>query len=168
MKLYSIIKPFILSIAICLSIHVFAQKQIQTIEKIIAKIDNQIVLKSELDMAYLQFISNRNNSFVNTDIRCKVLETLIINKLLLAKAEIDSVVVDQSTVDQQMDARMQYLLQSYGGSEKLLAEQYGKTVDELKEELRGQVKDQLIIQRMQGKIAADVKVTPSEVKKFFN
>ncbi len=168
MRLYLITKYLPFAFALLLSVGGFAQKNIQTIEKIVAKVDNQIVLKSEVDMAYLQFISNRNNSFVNTDLRCKVLETLIINKLLLAKAEIDSVEVDQNTVDDQMNARMKYLLQNYGGSEELLAEQYGKTVDELKAELKDQVKDQLIIQRMQGKIAADVKVTPSEVKKFFN
>lgn len=168
MRLYLITKYITFTIALLLSVCGFAQKNIQTIEKIVAKVDNQIVLKSEVDMAYLQFISNRNNSFTNTDLRCKVLETLIINKLLLAKADIDSVTVDENTVDDQMNARMKYLLQNYGGSEALLAEQYGKTVDELKEELKDQVRDQLIIQRMQGKIAADVKVTPAEVKKFFN
>ena len=90
----------------------------------------------------------------------------MVNKMMLAKAEIDSVVVDDKTVDIQLDSRMSYMVQQFG-SEKNIVEAYGKSLDLLKSELRTQVKDQAIVQKMQAKITNDIKVTPRDVKKFF-
>ena len=67
------------------------------IDKIIAKVDNQILLQSELELATKQFLAETR--YKESNVQCQVLETLIINKLLLAKADIDSVVVDDKTVD---------------------------------------------------------------------
>ena len=138
----------------------------QVIDKIIAKVDNEIVLKSELEVMFLQYLSN-NSTADPGDLRCKVLESLLVNKLMVAKAEIDSVVVEKAQVDDQLDRRMAYFVQQIGSEEKL-EEYYGKTVDALKQDLRKQVKEQLVIQKMQDNITGKVKVTPSEVKKYFN
>ncbi|MBC7391207.1 MAG: peptidylprolyl isomerase [Opitutaceae bacterium] len=135
------------------------------IDKIIAKVDNQILLQSELELATKQFLAETR--YKESNVQCQVLETLIINKLLLAKADIDSVVVDDKTVDEQLDRRMEYFVSSIG-SEKKLEEYYNKTIGELKSDLRRQVKEQLIVQKMQDQITKKLKVTPGEVKKFFN
>ncbi|MCP4520259.1 MAG: peptidylprolyl isomerase [Cytophagales bacterium] len=144
----------------------FAQQKNQVVEQIIAKVDNEIILQSDLDIAYLQFLSS--SSFYGENLRCKVLETLIINKLLIAKAEIDSVTVEPENINSQLDRRMAMLLQRYRGDEEALQKQYGKTISELKDELYEQVEEQLIIQKMQRKITADVSITPLDVKRFFN
>lgn len=138
----------------------------QVIEKIVAKVDNEIIMKSELDIAYLQF--DGNGLFSPENMRCKVLETLIINKVLIAKAAIDSVTVEPGQVQDQLDRRMQMVMQQFGGDEKKLIQNYGKTAAQIKEELREQVEEQMIVQRMQGKISEGVVVTPAEVKTFFN
>lgn len=138
----------------------------QVIDKIIAKVDNEIVLKSELEVLYLQYLAN-NSTADPTELKCKVLESLLINKLLLAKAEIDSVGVEKTMVDDQLNRRMSYFVQQIG-SEKKLEEYYGKSISALKEDLRKQVKDQLIIQKMQDQITGKVKVTPAEVRRYFN
>lgn len=142
------------------------QQKAPVIDQIITKVDDEIILQSDLDIAYLQFL--QSGSFYGEDVKCKVLETLIINKLLIAKAVIDSVVVEKENVDSQLDRRMAMLLQRFGGSEQNLLDQYGKTMSELKAELYDQVEEQLIIQKMQSKITANVKVTPIHVKRFFN
>ena len=139
----------------------------QVIDKIIAKVDNQIVLKSEYDQAYAQMTAQKQ-SFMSRDIRCSVIETLIINKLMLAKAEIDSVTVDRDAVDSELDRRMDYFVAQVGGDPKKLEEYYGKTLDQLKIELRKMVREQMIIQKMQEEITQKAKITPAEVKKFFN
>jgi peptidyl-prolyl cis-trans isomerase SurA len=139
----------------------------QLIDKIIAKVDNQIILQSELEQAYLQFLSQQQGR-PPADMKCKVLETLIINKLMLAKAEIDSVTVDRETVNSELDRRMSHFVAQVGGDPKKLEEYYGKTVDELKVELRKLVREQMIIQKMQDNITNKIKVTPAEVRKFFN
>lgn len=138
----------------------------QVIEKIVAKVDNEIILKSELDVAYLQF--NGAGKYSPEKLKCKVLETLIINKVLLAKAVIDSVNVENSAIDDQLDRRMAMVLQQFGGDEETLIKQYGKNIAQLKAELREQVREQMVAQRMQGKISEGVTVTPAEVAKFFN
>ena len=138
----------------------------QVLEKIVAKIDNEIVLKSELEYMYLQ-MSSQSPYTTNTDLKCEVLESLIINKLLVAKAELDSIVVDESQVNEQLDRRMQFLMQQFGGTPEIVEEKYGKSIDDIKEELRDQVKEQLIVQQMQSKIGQNTTITPSEVKKFF-
>jgi peptidyl-prolyl cis-trans isomerase SurA len=142
-----------------------ANAQSVLIDKIIAKIDNQILLQSELELATKQFLAETR--YTGTDVKCNVLETLIINKLLLAKADIDSVTVDDRMVDEQLDRRMQYFISSIGSEEKLEA-YYNKSISLLKSDLRRQVKDQMVVQKMQDQITKKLRVTPGDVKRFFN
>ncbi|MEP3387101.1 MAG: peptidylprolyl isomerase [Reichenbachiella sp.] len=135
------------------------------IDKIIAKVDDYIVLKSELDRAYLEFLSRGELSQGNA--KCQILESLVINKMMVAKAEIDSVYVLDAEVESNLDRRMSYFIQQIG-SEERLEEIYNKSIEEFKEELFDQIKEQMIVQKMQGTIGEDVSVTPGEVKKFFS
>ena len=146
--------------------NVSAQFKAQNVDKIIAKVDNYIVLKSDLEVAYMQ-ASQNNGQRIRPDLKCKVLETLVINKLMLAKADLDSVTVESKMVEEQLDRRMQYMISSIGSREKLEA-YYKKTVEQFKNELRKQVKEMMIVEKMQGSITKDVKVTPAQVKRFFN
>ncbi len=134
-----------------------------SVDKIIARVDNYYILRSELEEIFQSYSAEGQR----VPERCQLLESLIINKMLLAKAEIDSVTVEEKEVDGQLDGRMSYMIQRFG-SEKNLVEAYGKSVESLKTELRQQVKEQAIVETMQQKIAGDVKITPSEVRKFFN
>lgn len=74
------------------SFQLFSQeeKQGEVLDKIIAKVDNYYVLKSDLEIQYQRYLASDP---VNTPTRCQLLEGLVINKLLLAKSEIDSVTV---------------------------------------------------------------------------
>jgi peptidyl-prolyl cis-trans isomerase SurA len=134
------------------------------IDKIIAKVDDFIILKSELDRAYLEFLSRGELSQGNA--KCQILETLVINKMMVAKAEIDSVYVLDIEVESNLDRRMSYFIQQIGSEEKL-EEVYNKTVEEFKSDLFDQIKEQMIVQKMQGTIGQDVSVTPAEVSRFF-
>jgi parvulin-like peptidyl-prolyl isomerase len=137
----------------------------QMIDKIIAKVDNYIVLRSDLDKAYLEYVSRGQEGGEN--VRCGIFESLVVNKLLLAKAEIDSVEMLDEEVQMNLDQRMQIII-SQIGSEQRLEEYYGKTVDEFKAELFKDIREQMLADKMQRTITNDVKITPSEVKKFFN
>ncbi len=136
------------------------------VDKIVAKIDNQIVLKSEVELGYLQ-AKQQNTGLLESQLKCKVFEQLLINKMMLAKADIDSVTVEDNMVDDQLTRRMNYMIQTIGSKEKL-EEYYRKTIDQFKAELKKDVKDQMLIQKVQEGISKNMKVTPSEVKKFFN
>lgn len=134
-----------------------------SLNRIIAKVDNYYVLKSDLEES-LQSYAAQNQT---APPKCQLLESLVINKMMLAKADIDSVVVDDKLVDGQLDQRMSYMAQQFG-SEKNIVEAYGKSLEMLKSELRTQVRDQMTVKKMQDKITEKMKVTPNEVRKFFN
>ena len=81
-----------------------------------------------------------------------IFEGLVVNKLLVAKAEIDSVIVLEPEVDSNLDQRMQMIISQVGGNEQALENYYGKSLVDIRNELRESVREQLIIQRMQNTI----------------
>lgn len=136
------------------------------VDEIIGKVDNYIVLKSELDRAYQDYVANGGQASQET--RCQFLALLIRNKLMMAKAEIDSVVVLDAEVDMNTQNRIDMILQQSGNSEEQLEAIYGKSMEQIKMELRDQVKEQMVVREMERTITKDIVVTPAEVKRFFN
>ncbi|HEX8040654.1 MAG TPA: peptidylprolyl isomerase [Chryseosolibacter sp.] len=136
------------------------------VDEIIAKVDNYIVLKSDLDRMYQDYLTNGNAP--SQQARCEMLALLTRNKLMLAKAEIDSVVVLDADVDANTQRRMDIILSQSGRTALELEELYGKPLEQIRAELRDQIREQMIVQKMEDEITADLTVTPSEVKRFFN
>lgn len=136
------------------------------VDEIIVKVDNYIVLKSELDKAYLEYVSSGGQGGDQT--RCQYLALLIRNKLMMAKAEIDSVVVSDDEVDSNTERRMSMILAQYEGSAEELENKFGKSLEQIKTELRDQIREQMVVGEMERTITKDLTVTPSEVKRFFN
>jgi peptidyl-prolyl cis-trans isomerase SurA len=136
------------------------------IDKVVGKVDNYILLKSEVENGILQAKSG-NPGIPESELRCKVYEQLIINKLMLAKADIDSVTVESAMVEAELDQRMNYMINAIGGREKLEA-YYKKTVEQFKNEFRKDVREQMLVRKMQDNITRNIKVTPAEVRRFFN
>ncbi len=134
----------------------------KNLDKIVAKVDNYYILKSEVEQMLVR--AKQQNQAVD---RCQALESLAVQKLLVAKAEIDSVLVEDDVVESQLDARMGEMVRIYG-SEKNIVEQFNKSLESLKSEVRIQVKEQMTAQKMQQTITETTEVTPFEVKKFFN
>jgi peptidyl-prolyl cis-trans isomerase SurA len=139
------------------------QGQPISVNKVIGKVDNYYILRSDLEELMLQYKSQ--NQPVPSP--CQGLESLIVNKMLLAKAEIDSVVVEDKQVDGQVAARMDMMSRRFG-SEKNIVEAYGKSIETLKSELRQPMREQLLTEKMQQTITSAIKVTPNDVRKFFN
>jgi peptidyl-prolyl cis-trans isomerase SurA len=136
------------------------------VDKIIAKVDNYIVLKSELEGAYQNYIVQGNSP--SEEARCEIFNSLIMNKLMVAKAEIDSIVIADGQVDANTEQRMNMILQQSGNSPEQLQKIYGKSLEDIKLELRDQVREQLLGREMQSTITKDITITPAEVRKFFN
>lgn len=136
------------------------------IDKIIAKVDNYVVLKSELDQQYQRYLTNGGTP--SAEVRCSMLAQLISGKLMVAKAEIDSVVVSDAQIDVEITRRMQMIMEQYGGSIEQVEQIYGKSIEQFKSEMRDQMKEQEVIKKMQQEITKDLTVTPAEVRRFFN
>jgi peptidyl-prolyl cis-trans isomerase SurA len=136
------------------------------VDEIIAKVDNYIVLKSELDRAYQDYVTNGGSP--SQQARCQYLALLIRNKLMMAKAEIDSVVVSDADVDVNSKRRMDAILAQAGNSPEDLESKFGKTLEQIQLELRDQIREQMVVSKMEEKVSEGISVTPAEVRRFFN
>ncbi|WP_425390065.1 peptidylprolyl isomerase [Ekhidna sp.] len=153
-----------ISVALLFSSLSIAQTKEVVIDKIIAKVDDYILLKSELERAYLDFLSR--GQMRGSNAKCEILQQLVVNKMLMAQSEIDSIYVLDAEVNNNLDRRMSVMAQQFGG-EEAIEKAYGKSIDQIREEIFDNIKEQLTIQRMQSELTAGLKVTPAEVKKFF-
>ncbi|ANQ47641.1 peptidylprolyl isomerase [Flammeovirga yaeyamensis] len=149
-----------------ISIASFAQTDAVPVDKIIAKVDNNIILLSEVEAGYQQMLSSGEYPKDKQAAKCQVLKNLIVNKIMYAKAQIDSVEVDNARVAEELERRMQYFILQAGSQEKL-EKTLGASVNDLRDDLRDQVKEQMTVQTMQQQIISDVSITPKQVKKYF-
>ena len=139
----------------------------QVLDKIVAKVDNNIVLESEVQQTYIEAIAQAQQGMEAPN-RCDVFESLLINKLMVAKAEIDSVMVTDAEVMLQVDNRFNQVMQQFGGDENMLIQIYGKTSEQLKGEIEDVIREQLIVTKMRSKITEGVTVSPADVRAFFS
>jgi len=140
----------------------------QVIDGIIATIGKEIVLQSDLDKAYADYVAQFAVQDENAEEKCTVFEHLIYTKLMLHQADVDSVVITEQQVEGALNARINYYLQLTGGDPKVLEKHFGKSMAEIKKELREIVRDQMYVEEVQDKITANITITPSEVKSFVN
>ena len=139
----------------------------QVLDKIVAKVDNYILLESDVQKAYMEALAqNQQGQMAPT--RCDVFESLMINKLMAAKAEVDSVIVTDAEVMLQTEQRFSMVMNQFGGDESTLVEAYGKTSDQLKAEIEDVIREQLIVQRMRTQITEGLTVSPNDVREFYN
>ncbi|QCR25090.1 peptidylprolyl isomerase [Pontibacter sp. SGAir0037] len=145
----------------------FAQAPVrQKVDGIIAKVDNHIILRSELEFSYQQYL-NQTKQQPSAELKCQLFESMVQDKLLLARAAIDSITVEDARVVSELDRRMNYLASQVGGVERL-EQYYKKSVRQLKDELRRSVREELVSAKMQEEISGKVTVTPKEVRRYFN
>ena len=136
----------------------------QEIDKIIAIIGDEIVLRSEVENQYLQYISQGVTS--NEELKCEILEDLMTQKLLIFSCKQDSISVTKEEIEQEVETRVNYYVDQIGSIEKV--EQYfEKDIYQIKKVLSELVEDQFLIQRMQSSITKDVKITPFDVNEFY-
>ncbi len=135
------------------------------VDRVIAVVGGKAILQSDLETQYLQYKSQGYDKMDN--VHCFILEELLYQTLLMNQAEIDSVKVSDAQVESELERRLRYFV-SQIGSEKKLEEYYKKSIAEIKNEFRDLVKEQLMVQSMQAQITEGVKISPSEVRAFFN
>mmetsp|Transcript_3879 Transcript_3879/g.8746 ORF Transcript_3879/g.8746 Transcript_3879/m.8746 type:complete len:444 (+) Transcript_3879:6754-8085(+) len=134
------------------------------LDKIVAHVDDQVILQSELETAYQQYLLQGGKE--EPGLQCKILKSLITNQLLLTKANQEGIIVEKATLEQALQDRMQYLLEQTG-SEDALVQYWGKPTEAIKSELKVKIKEQLTLDRMNAQLLQDISVTPREVKEFF-
>jgi peptidyl-prolyl cis-trans isomerase SurA len=137
----------------------------QSIDKVEAIIGEEMVLTSDIESQYLQYLSQGN--LKSEEVKCEIIEDLLFQKLLINQSKRDSIIVADDDVDAEINKRLQYFESQLGSAEKV-EEYFGKTKVEIEIELGKVIKDQFLAQKMQATVSSNVKVTPSEVMNFLN
>ncbi len=136
----------------------------QIVDEIIAVVGNEVVLSSDIETQYLQYLSQGYTD--SEEVRCQIIEDVLYQKLLVHQAKLDSTDVSEDDVNQELDSRLNSFI-SQLGSEEALEEYFKKSTSELKIEFYEIIYNQLLTQRMQSSITSSVSITPEEVKIFF-
>ena len=158
-------KKYLLSFLFLFStIIVFSQTKRVLADKIIATVGDKIVLRSEIDNSISDM--QRQGIDVPANAGCLILEQAMGIKALVLQAEKDSLPVTEDEVDADIDNRIRYYITQYG-TKDILEQIAGKTIYQLREDMRQSVKEQKLAQAMRNKVVEDVKITPSEVKAYF-
>lgn len=158
------IKIITASLLFLLSSGIYAQEKV--IDQIVAVVGDNYISHSDIEQQYLQYKAEGDLTG-ETTLKCHIFEEYLTQTLLLNQARIDSIDVSEGQVQLQLDQRMNFFIQQIGSPEKLEA-YFNRTIFEIKEDLRENIRKQLITQQMQSEIIGNVKITPTEVKDFYH
>lgn len=154
----------IIVLAILFSINLFSQ---EVLDKVVAVVDNEFVLKSELEFQTNMLASQRKIDPNTPGLQQQVLNAIIEEKLIYAQANFDSIMVTDEEVASRIDYQLKVFQQQYGSMEKI-EQIYGMSIEKIKRELRDEVQKSLMIQKLQEKNFGSVEATRREVESFFN
>lgn len=139
----------------------FAQTNI--VDEIIWVVGNEPILLSDVEEtrisseAYGQPVDNPY---------CTIPEQIAVNKLFVHQAELDSVTVSESDVIRAVDNRINESIQAFG-SREAMEQMYGRSVSQMRENLKKQYREQMMADEVRQKLTTDVKATPAEVREYF-
>lgn len=155
----------ILSIYICfiLSLGLYATNRI--VDQVLWVVGDEPILQSDIENEIARRRYEKES--IDGDAYCVIPEQIAIQKLFIAQAKLDSIVVPEGSVDQQVDARIKYFIGQIGSKEKL-EEYFKKPLKDIRETMSSSVRDQLMAQEMQRNIMSGIHITPADVRRFYN
>ena len=149
----------------CVALSNTVNAQDKTVDQIVSVVGKNIILKSDIEAMFQQ--QQAQGITTEGDMKCEILENLLVEKLLLAEAELDTtIIVSDSQLNSSLEQRIQYFI-SHLGSEKEVEAYFKKSIVDLKSDLQEVIKNQQMTQQMQEKIIEKVTITPAEVRAHF-
>lgn len=145
----------------------FAQTEKALIDRVVATVGGEIILLSEVEEQFSYAVQQQQQQLPD-DFRCVTVQNLIVQKLLVNQAKLDSVEVKDDDVENQLNARIDRLMLYFNQDPKAIEEYYGQGIEEIKAQLRDDMRSQLLAERMQGDITSKASITPAEVLRFYN
>ncbi len=136
------------------------------LDKVVAVVGSELILLSDVEEQFAYLESTKG--VVPPDARCFVLDNIMLSKLLLNQAKLDSVEVSDAEVEDEINARIDRILSYMNNDVSTFENYYSQTIAEVKDQMREDQKNQILTQRMQAQLQSGITITPSEVKAFFN
>lgn len=133
------------------------------IDEVVWVVGDEAILKSQVEEQYrsMQYDGQK----IDGDPYCVIPEQIAIQKLFMHQAKLDSITVSDAQVFQEVERKLNYFIANIGSKEKV---DFNKPMSELREEMAEMVREQGIVQEMQRQLVKDIKITPSEVRRFFS
>ena len=135
------------------------------IDEVVWVVGDEAILKSQVEEQYRSMQSDGQK--IDGDPYCVIPEQIAIQKLFMHQAKLDSITVSDAQVFQEVERKLNYFIANIGSKEKV-EEYFNKPMSELREEMAEMVREQGIVQEMQRQLVKDIKITPSEVRRFFS
>jgi len=136
------------------------------VESVAAVAGNEVIYLSDIETLVIDMKRNGNRSSIDQQ-RCTVLNELLVSRLFLDQARIDSIEVTPDMVEGEVTMNINNAIQS-AGSEEALEKYFNKSMIEIRRDIRKALMEQEIMREVQSKIAADVTVTPNQLKKYYS
>ena len=160
-------KFFVLFILVASSMAGMAQGQGQhkvVADKIVGIVGDKIILKSDVSNEILD--RQRRGEQLPENAECLIMEQVLALKALVMQAEKDSLTVSDDEIEALLDNQVRGFIQAYG-SKEALEQVAGRTVYQIKEDFRIPFRERKLAERMREKIVEGVKITPTEVKAYY-
>jgi peptidyl-prolyl cis-trans isomerase SurA len=159
-------KHLIVPVLLFAGVSAFGQEKVVA-DKIAGIVGDKIILKSDLTTFIGDLIRNNNGQEVPGVTECTVMDQMLLNKALILQAEKDSLPVSDEEVEAEVDQKIRYFIQLYGGKDAF--EQIAqRTVYQAKMDFMGPIREQRLADAEKKKIVADITITPTEVKDYFD
>ena len=164
-------KVFILLIIGLIDLKGQNETHLQNIDGVAAIVDNSLVLVSDINQSLAMAVF-QNNWDPSKDLekinnlKSQITQNFIDRKVILSKALLDSIVVEDKEVDRALDQQMGNMISQAGGEEQA-EKALGQPLRVFKREYWYDVKDMLITQKYQQQLINKVRVNNNEVRVFF-
>ena len=160
----TVLKKAVLFFSLLSFISFNLKAQDNVVDQVVWVIGDEALLKSDVEGVKLQMQLEKEH--FDGDPYCIIPEQLAVQKLFLHQAKVDSIDVGNNVVSRTVDRRINNAIASLGSQEKL-EEYLGKSINQLREEWREQVRDNEIVTEVQRKIVGNIKLTPSEIRNYY-
>lgn len=140
-------------------------QEYKMVDGVIWVVGDAAVLRSDVEQERIR--AQYGGERLPGDPYCFIPEQIAIQKLFLHQAKIDSITVNDGQIEAQVNAQVNMMIQQIG-SREMLEQYYRKSLAEIKDELRTVIGDQSLVQQVQQKLVEKMKITPSDVRKFYN
>ena len=155
-------KFYTLCMLLLLSVTTYGQNNV--IDEVVWVVGDEAILKSDVESERLN--AQYEGRKFDGDPYCVIPEQLAIQKLFLHQAELDSIDVSEQEVLSRLEQQTNWLIDQIGSKEKM-EEYYNKTSTQIREMLRENIRNGLIVEKMQQEIIGDIKIVPADVRRYF-
>ena len=155
---------FVVTLVLAIFANVATYAQDNVVDEVVWVVGDEAILKSDVEEYRMDALYNGRR--FEGDPYCVIPEEIAVQKLFLHRAKLDSIEVSEAEIIQRVDMMTNMYIQQIGSREKM-EEYFNKTSTQIRETLRDNARDGLTVQKMQQKLAGDIKVTPAEVRRYF-